>query len=68
MAKVAKCSRHMDCFANKKGKCVCLKDNNFGDRDCPFYKSNTEISMEEIEAECDAYAAAHGGESKGEEI
>lgn len=32
------CRRHSDCFANRGGVCTCLKDNDFGGRDCPFYK------------------------------
>lgn len=61
MAKVAKCDMHTDCFANRDGRCACLKDNNFGGRDCPFYKSNEETSMDQINADCAAYAASHGG-------
>ena len=33
------CRAHGDCFANRGGVCTCLKDNDFGGRDCPFYKS-----------------------------
>ena len=32
------CRAHSDCFANRGGACTCLKDNDFGGRDCPFYK------------------------------
>ena len=32
------CRTHGDCFANRGGVCTCLKDNDFGGRDCPFYK------------------------------
>lgn len=32
------CRKHMDCFANRDGRCSCLTDNGFGKRDCPFYK------------------------------
>ena len=32
------CRAHSDCFANRGGVCTCLKDNDFGGRDCPFYK------------------------------
>lgn len=32
------CRAHDDCFANRDGVCTCLKDNDFGGRDCPFYK------------------------------
>ena len=34
-----RCKDHKECFANKDGRCICLKDNNFGDKDCPFYKT-----------------------------
>lgn len=33
------CRAHRDCFANRGGACICLKDNNFGGNDCPFYKA-----------------------------
>ena len=32
------CRTHGDCFASKGGRCACLKNNDFGGRDCPFYK------------------------------
>ena len=32
------CDMHLDCFANSDGRCECLIMNDFGDRDCPFYK------------------------------
>lgn len=32
------CRVHGDYFANRRGVCTCLKDNDFGGRDCPFYK------------------------------
>ena len=32
------CRKHGDCFANRGGRCVCLKNNDFNGRDCPFYK------------------------------
>lgn len=66
MAHTVKCDVHADCFANKGGKCVSLKDNDFGGRGCPFYKSNKEANMDDIAAECKAYAAMHGPDS-GEE-
>lgn len=37
-AEMPKCRMHGDCFANRGGVCICLKDNDFGGRDCPFYK------------------------------
>lgn len=61
MANVVKCGQHTDCFANKNGKCVSLKDNDFGGRDCPFYKSSKETSMDRINVACKAYAESHGG-------
>ena len=27
-----------ECFANKDGYCGILTDNDFGERECPFYK------------------------------
>lgn len=66
MAHMVKCKAHADCFANKGGKCVSLKDNDFGERDCPFYKSKKEANMDDIAAECKAYAATHGSGEEGE--
>ena len=40
-----RCTAHRDCFANKDGVCVCLGDNNFHGKDCPFFKTT---------AQCDA--------------
>lgn len=34
-----RCTAHRDCFANKDGVCVCLGDNDFHGKDCPFYKT-----------------------------
>ena len=36
--KMPECRMHKDCFANRGGRCVCLKSNDFGGRGCPFYK------------------------------
>lgn len=44
-----KCDRHRSCFANKEGWCICLKDNDFGDKDCPFYKNRRNVDMKAIE-------------------
>lgn len=38
MGNVAICKAHRDCFANRAGICACLKNNDFGRRECPFYK------------------------------
>ncbi len=62
MAKTVKCGKHMDCFANRGGRCVSLKDNDFGGRDCPFYKSGKEAGMDKISMACQAYAAAHAAD------
>lgn len=37
-AAMQECRGRADCFANRGGVCTCLKDNDFGGRDCPFYK------------------------------
>lgn len=39
------CNRE-DCFACKHGKCVVLNKNNFGGRECPFFKSNEQVAKE----------------------
>lgn len=36
------CNRE-DCFACKDGKCELLTDNDFGKRECPFYKTEEEV-------------------------
>lgn len=36
--KMPECRMHKDCFGNRGGRCACLKNNDFGTRDCPFYK------------------------------
>ena len=36
------------CFAYKDGCCVALKDTNFGDRKCPFFKVHTQAQEEDI--------------------
>ena len=55
------CETHRDCFANKDGQCVSLSDNNFGERDCPFFKHKSEVDLKKVAKECKAYAQAHGG-------
>lgn len=35
-----------ECFANKNGRCMALIDSNFGDKQCPFFK--TKAMMEAI--------------------
>ena len=40
------CRAHEDCFANRGGVCTCLKDNDFGGRDCPFYKPADTVRKE----------------------
>ena len=39
------CNRE-DCFANLDGKCVLLLDNDFGNRECPFYKTKKQAEAE----------------------
>ena len=41
-----RCRAHSDCFANSGGVCTCLKDNDFGGRDCPFYKPADTVRKE----------------------
>lgn len=40
------CSGHKDCFANTNGYCTCLMNNDFGGRDCPFYKKRLSLSLD----------------------
>ncbi len=40
------CRANRDCFANRGGVCTCLKDNEFGGRDCPFYKPADAVRTE----------------------
>jgi hypothetical protein len=40
------CNRE-DCFACVDGKCVLLNNNDFGKRECPFYKTNDKINNTE---------------------
>ena len=47
MAGTTECTRHRDCFANQEGWCACLKDNDFGGRDCPFYKPADTVRKEQ---------------------
>ena len=37
-----RCSAHRDCFANKDGVCVCLGDNDFHGKVCPFFKTTAQ--------------------------
>lgn len=37
------CKKHTDCFANKNGGCICLKNNKFKGTDCPFYKPAKDV-------------------------
>lgn len=43
------CTAHPDCHAWSDGRCMALEDNNFGGRDCPFYKNRT-VNMEQRRA------------------
>ena len=40
------CTAHPDCHACRNGRCMALDRNDFGRRDCPFYK-NSEINRRE---------------------
>lgn len=43
------CTAHPDCHAWSEGRCMALADNDFGGRDCPFYKNRT-VNMEQCRA------------------
>lgn len=36
------------CFANKKKECTILENNDFGKRECPFFKSNAQMEREKL--------------------
>lgn len=67
-----KCKDHPDCFGNISGTCRVLDDNKFRRRapsdppgakptgkeyPCPFYKSKSVITLEQIERDCKQYAS-----------
>lgn len=44
---------HADCFARghdliDRSKCIALTDSDFGERDCPFYKSRKQFDEEAL--------------------
>jgi hypothetical protein len=39
-----------DCFARWRDSCKLLRSTNFGERDCPFYKTTKQFTAEEREA------------------
>lgn len=49
------CRIHGDCFANRGGVCTCLKDNDFGGRDCPFYKPADTVYTEKCRQDGGAF-------------
>lgn len=44
--KEVRCKR-LDCRGNIRGECTVLTDNNFGDRECPFFKTRKEFEEQE---------------------
>ena len=39
--------KHPDCFAlSEHGFCQCLSDNDFGKKDCPFYRNKDIVHAE----------------------
>ena len=46
-AEMQRCRMHGDCFANRGGVCTCLKDNDFGGRDCPVFKPADTVRKEQ---------------------
>lgn len=39
------CDRN-NCFAYSNGECVILTDNDFGERECPFYKTQAQFERD----------------------
>ena len=41
--------RREDCFAyTKDGKCQCLRDGDFGDKPCPFFKTTEQYMADQL--------------------
>lgn len=45
-----RCNHAPGCFANKDGYCRILKSSNFGDKACPFYKTQEQGDAEKARA------------------
>lgn len=60
--KSTKCDMHSDCFAFKGSKCVCLNDTDWGNKECPFYKPESEVDRKQMEADIKAYGLMHSGD------
>lgn len=43
------CEAYPDCHAWQEGRCICLRDNCFGERECPFYKKRSKNRREQQE-------------------
>ena len=43
-----------NCYANRGGRCMVLENTIFNNT-CPFYKPNSETSLEKIEEEIKGY-------------
>lgn len=65
IAKEVVCNReHTDCAAYRNGMCIILTDDDFGKKDCPFYKTN-EQNRREIQ-ECAERNSLKRKSTKGE--
>lgn len=71
-----RCTHTPGCFACTNGSCRILKDTNFGDKACPFYKTQEQAeadnrrARERLVAEgrydlIEKYYLASGGENDG---
>lgn len=53
-----------ECFGCEEGKCVVLINNDFGERKCPFFKTNQQV--EEEKAYCEERLEKILTKNKGE--
>lgn len=51
-------NRCYQCFGSVCGRCVILKERYSDPDKCPFFKSSTEITREDIEKELSSYHMA----------
>lgn len=43
---ITRCNK-WDCAGFDDGNCICLIDNNFGKRECPFYNTKEQAAKEQ---------------------
>ena len=48
MSELVKCPTcgKVECFGNEDGHCLVLSDNNFVNKECPFFKTREQVATE----------------------